>query len=115
MEIQVIKVEKEEGKEMVVIKASEDCNLASYILFDTTFDEDDPSNLNRHSYMFPNQSVKANDFVLLYTGEGEDKNYPNRAGSTTWEFYWGLDVDVWNTDGDEVILVKVSELKRYPC
>lgn len=115
MDLQILKIEKEEGKEMVVMKASEDCNLASYIVFDSTYEEDEQSNLHRHSYMFPNQNVKANDFVLLYIGDGDENNYPNRVGSTTWEFYWGLDVNVWNTNGDEVVLVKVAELKRYPC
>ena len=115
MDIHVLKVKKENGKEMVVMKVSENCDLASYIVFDSTYDDDEQSNLNRHSYMFPIQEVKANDYVLLYTGNGENNHYPNLGGSTTWEFYWGLDINVWNKDGDEVVLIKVAEQKRYLC
>lgn len=114
MEIQVVKVDRANENELVVMKVIEDCNLWPFILFDSTFEDGELSNLNRHSYMFPNQDVKTGDFVLLYTHDGQDNHYSNRAGSTTWEFYWGLDVNVWNTDRDEVVLVKSAEVKRYP-
>lgn len=115
MELQVQKIDKRNGKELLVMKVMADCNLLPFIVFDTTYEDDELSNLNRHSFMFPNQNVKVNDYVLLYTGEGENTHYPNRGGSTTWEFYWGLNVNVWNAGGDEVVIIKAAEVKRYPC
>lgn len=114
MELILHKVEKDNESELVVFKVIEDCNLMSFIVFDSTYEDNEISNLHRHSYMFPNQKVKANDYVLLYTKDGENNNYSNRGGSTTWEYYWGLDVNVWNEDGDKVTIVKIAEIKSYP-
>lgn len=114
MELKVIKVENEENHECVVFEVTEDCNLWPYIVFDSTYEDTEVSNIHRHSYIFPNQDVKARDFVLLYTNGGERNHYRNRAGSTTWEFFWGLDVNVWNKEEDEVLLVKMAEFKRFP-
>lgn len=114
MELKVIKVEKEKGIERLVMEVTEECNLWPFIVFDSTYNDTEVSNLHRHSFIFPNLNVKAKDFVLLYTGKGENNHYINRGGSTTWELYWGLDIDVWNQEEDEVLLVKVAEFKRFP-
>lgn len=114
MELQIVKIEKEGNMEMVVLKATDECNLGDFIVLDFTYEDDELSNLNRHTYIFPNQNVKINDYVLLYTGKGGRDSYPNRGGSTTWEFHWGLDINVWNSEGDEVMLVKMAEIQRYP-
>lgn len=114
MEIKVIKVEKKNDDERLVLEVTEDCNLWPYIVFDSTFNNGVGSNLHRHSFIFPNQNVSNGDFILLYTGEGDSNHYRNRAGTTTWEFFWGLDVNVWNQEEDEVLLVKAAEFKRFP-
>ena len=114
MELKVIKVEKDNDIEMLVMEVTEDCNLWPFIIFDSTYVDTQVSNLHRHSFIFPNLNVKANDFILLYTGRGENNHYFNRGGSTTWEFYWGLENNVWNQDEDEVLIVKAAEFKRFP-
>lgn len=114
MELKVIKVEKENDVERLVLEVTEDCNLWPYIVFDSTYDNGVESNLHRHSFIFPNQNVKNGDYILLYTREGESNRYRNRGGTTTWEYFWGLDVNVWNQEEDEVLLVKAAEFKRFP-
>lgn len=113
MEIEVIKVEKNNDSERLVLQVLEDCNLGAYIVFDSTYNNGVRSNLHRHSYIFPNQNVKANDYILLYTQQGDSNKYRNRSGTTTWEFFWGLDVNVWNNERDEILLVKIQEYTRH--
>lgn len=114
MELVIKKILKESDKEFVLLKVEEDCNLWPFIIFDATYNEQgDSSNLNRHSFIFPSQNVKNGDFVIVYTSKGEARHFRNRAGTTTWIYYWGLDVTVWNNRGDEALLIKVAEYKRY--
>lgn len=114
MELVIQKIVKENDKEYVLFRVEEDCNLWPFILFDATYDENgNSSNLLRHSFIFPSQNVSRGDFVILYTGEGENAQYKNKAGTTTWTYYWGLDAHVWSNKGDEAMLVKAAEYKRY--
>lgn len=114
MELIVEKIDRKNDKECILLKVEEDCNLWPFIIFDATYDENgNSSNLLRHSFIFPSQNVKKGDYVIVYTSKGESQHYKNRVGTTTWEYYWGLDVNVWNDKGDEALLIKVSEFKRY--
>lgn len=114
MEISLLKIDKENGKELALFKVEEDCNLWPFIIFDATYDENGiSSNLMRHSFFFPSQNVIKGDYVIVYTGKGQSQHFKNRSGSTTWVYYWGLEVNVWNNKGDEALLVKVAEYKRY--
>lgn len=114
MELVVKKIVKENDQEYVILQVEEDCNLWPYIIFDATYDEKGhSSNKLRHSFIFPSQNVAKGDYIVVYTSIGENHNFKNKAGSTTWVYFWGLDVNVWNNKGDEALLVKTSEYKRY--
>lgn len=113
MELKIRNVDRKDP-ERVILQVDETCNVWPYILFDTTYDEKgNPTNLNRHSFIFPNKNVMKGDFIAIYTGKGETKEYRNQGGTTTHVFYWGLDSNVWNNEQDSALLVKVEEYKRY--
>lgn len=114
MELKVIKVEKENDDERLVLEVTEDCNLWPYIVFDSSYNDGADLNLHRQSFIFPNQNVKTGDYILLYTKDGDNNSYRNRGGTITWEYFWGLDVNVWNKEEDEVLIVKAAEFKRFP-
>lgn len=114
MEIKIIKIIKGED-ERVVFEALEDCNLWPYILFDSTYDnEGNLSNVHRHSYIFKNRNISHGDFVVLYTGKGDEEHFKNKRGTMTHVYYWGFDMpySLWNKEGDRALLVKVSEYKH---
>lgn len=114
MELVLQKIDKNNDKEYVLFRVEEDCNLWPFILFDATYDENGhSSNLLRHSFIFPSQNVSKGDFVIVNTAAGKNTHFKNRAGTKTWVYYWGLDVNVWNNKGDEALLVKAAEYKRY--
>ena len=55
--------------ERIVILALEDCNIGDYILFDTTYQDDQISNLLRHPFWFPDKKImsgeKIEDFAYI--------------------------------------------------
>lgn len=109
MTFQILKV-KDAGdleNERVILKANKDCEISWYILFDNTYDDNGQlSNLWRHMYIFPKLSIKAGDFVWLYTKKGQKSNRGNDSKTTTHSLYWGLDETIWNHEGDMAYLVK---------
>ena len=109
MHLQILKV-RDQGdleNERIILKASKDCEISWYILFDNTYDDDgELSNLWRHMYIFPKIQVKAGDFIWLYTKAGNDINRGNNSNTTTHLLYWGLDETIWNKGNDKAHLVK---------
>lgn len=112
MDLSIIKVERQQG-ERIILYVENNCNTWPYILFDTTYDEEGRvTNLNRHSFIFPNLDVNTGDFIVIYTGNGKNNSFRNKRGTTTHALYWGLDVNIWNSSQDSALLVKVEEYKR---
>lgn len=92
--------------ERLVLKVLRNCNMNEYVVFDTTFDENGVvSNKHRHLYVFPQIDVKANDTVVLYTKRGTYSTIYNDNGTTSYFFYWNLDIHVWNNEGDTAYLL----------
>lgn len=100
-------------EERIIVDVLEDINdLGHYILFDTTYDDKGKkSNKHRHSYFFPNGSVKKNEVIMIYTKSGKDILSPNPStkGTKLYYIYWGLDICVWNNDKDKALLVHVDD------
>mgnify|MGYP004455375763 FL=1 len=111
MDLKILEINKE--NEYVLFRAEKDQNLWPYILFDATFDETgQSSNINRHSFIFPNLNVKRGDFIVLYTCKGKYETFLNKTGSRTHKLYWGFEGNIWNNGCDEALLVKVDDFKK---
>lgn len=114
MDLDLLKIDIVDQKQFALFRVNKDCNLWPYILFDATDEEKgNPSNLLRHSFIFPSQNVSKGDFVVIFTGVGDNTSYKNKSGTTTWSYYWGLEDILWKKKGDEALLVKLAEYKRY--
>ncbi len=103
------------ASEKVLMEVLEDTNLINYILKDTTYLRSNViSNTWVHTYEFLKQTVNKGDKVILFTGEGlnKEKQLPN--GSTEYTYYWGLDICVWNNDGDAAVLYEISDWQHIP-
>jgi|SRR5579871_6274727 len=66
------------------------------------------TDLNRDFYWFPSREVKKDDFVVLWTKEGENRTYLNKSGDTVHAFYWGKPAPVWTGETDMVGLLRIS-------
>lgn len=96
--------------ERVVLKVLSKCNINSYILFDTTYDESGiVSNKHRHLFVFPDLVVEEGDFIWLYTKNGSYGTHKNTSGTTTHKLYWGVNNHIWNNEGDKAYLMHYDD------
>ncbi len=108
--IRIIKDKGELSKERLVLKVLGTTEIGQYLVCDTTYNDDDSvSNHLRHVFWFPDKIVETDDYVVLYTKKGRDKQYKNKSGSITHAFYWGLNKTVWNKKGDGAVLFRISD------
>jgi hypothetical protein len=97
--------------ERVVLRARNACNLANYLVLDSTYVEGGgASELNRHVYWFPIWSVETGDYIILYSKRGRNRTFVDADGDKIHVFYWGLGRTVWNEDGDAITLLYASGL-----
>lgn len=96
-------------KERIVLEVENNCDIGSYILFDTTYSGNYISDKVRHSFWLPNMKLKVGDKIIIYTKKGEEKHKTNSNGNNSYFFYWGLDITVWNKKEDCAVLIKVDD------
>lgn len=95
--------------ERIVLRVVAADDIGNYLVLDTTYSGDGGvSNKVRHPYWFPDQEVGEGDRVVLYTKKGTQYSKTNKDGTTTYIFYWGLDSNVWNNDGDCALLLHID-------
>ena len=101
--------------ERVVMTARNACNLNSFVLFDTTYDEEGKvTNKERHLKAFPTVQLKRGDTVTLYTKVGQNVIPAlNPYRPVNYIIYWGLDHKVWNNDGDRGYLLHYDDYFFY--
>lgn len=101
--------------ERVVLTAQNACNLNSFVLFDSTYDEEgNVTNKERHLMVFPSINLKRGDRVILYTRVGRNVIPPaNPLVPVNYTIFWGLDHKIWNTAGDKAYLLHYDEFMRY--
>ena len=111
MFLQIIKIsDRDNENERLIMMAKCKCNLNEYIVLDTTFDEDGiMSNKHRHVYIMPDIVVSEGDFIWLYTHKGEYCTHRNTSGTITHKIYWGLDINVWNNNGDKAYVIHYDD------
>lgn len=110
MKLKLIRIdERSTDNERLLIKALEDCNTEHYLVFDTTFDGQGISNLDRHMFLLPSLDVKKGDYIRLYTKSGDYSSFLNKSNTTTHNIYWNLENHVWNNEGDRAFLVHYDD------
>ena len=112
MDLKLIRIaDRGNDNERLIMRAVRKCNLNKYIVLDTTYDEDGTvSNKHRHVYIMPDIIVEEGDFIWLYTCDGKYHTHNNSSKTITHNIYWGLDVHVWNNDGDKAYLIHYDDL-----
>lgn len=111
MKIKITKIiDHGHNDERIVLDITEDTDIGEYLVMDTTYTvKGQVSNKVRHPYWFPDKKVKKNDRIVLYTKKGNESSTVNPNGSTSYFFYWGLNSNVWNNDGDCALLLHVDQ------
>jgi hypothetical protein len=83
-------------RERVVLRATEDIDAGDYTALCSESNEPGvaSSGLNT-AFWFPNESVKKDDIVVLYTKRGNPSKKDIGDGHTAYFFYWGLSEPLW--------------------
>lgn len=100
--------------ERIVFDIMEDTDIGEFLVMDTTYTSDSMiSNKVRHPYWFPDKTVKKGDLVVLYTKVGYNRSVANKNGNSSHFFYWGLNSNIWNNDGDAAVLMHINEWRHH--
>ncbi len=100
--------------ERIVLDIIADSDIGEFLVLDTTYNSNGQvSNKVKHPYWFPDKEVQKGDTVVLYTKKGENSSKINTNGTTTHFFYWNLDINIWNNDGDCALLLHVYEWEAH--
>ncbi|WP_395443254.1 hypothetical protein [Caulobacter sp. UC70_42] len=105
-----VKSKGDYDNEYVVLRATADCNLKDYMVCDETYDAAGKSNLNRHSYWFPDHLVTKGDYVTVWTKTGKNIVGQMESGDPAHRFFWNLKEAVWNDSGDVAHLVEIADV-----
>lgn len=94
------------AKERVVFKALKDIDIGYYIVFSSiSTGPDQFSSGVRHTFWFPDQEVRANDLVVLYTKSGNSSKL-KKDETTSYFFYWGLSEPIFKVADDLIVLTE---------
>ena len=87
------------ANERLVMKALADMDVGQYVLLAAVPSDGGPLSGDVNAYWFPDQDVKAGDFVVLYTKQGGARKQKELSGGhTAWFFYWGKAAAIWGPE-----------------
>jgi len=96
------------NEERVLMTVMEDCDLARYLVMDTTYIGTKISNEHRHVKWLPQITAKKGERVCLYSKKGTTAKQTH--DEVIWhKLYWNSGTAVWNNTGDAAVLFEVSE------
>lgn len=99
-----------QDKERLYLKALNDVNLSSYLVFSTSYSE--PAKISaggKSAYWFPPKRVKAGDSIILYTGTGKPSETKKTDGTTTYFLYWGWKAPLWVATGKCAVVMELAD------
>lgn len=116
MDLQIIGIrDAGEPNERLLLKALNDCSLYGYLILDNTYDENgDISKVARHVFVFPNDRVRKNEYIRLWTKKGVSTistSTFNKEPAVYHNYYRGYDagLTVWDIKEDTPYLVHFDE------
>jgi len=98
------------GKERLILKATEDLDLGDYVVFcSETFPDGGVVSGRQSAYWFPDEQIKQNDLVVLYTKKGISSKKTLSNERTAHFFYWGEKENRWSAEGYGVVVLRVGD------
>lgn len=110
LEIKYIKNRNEEG-ERIVFVVKKDCDIGSYLVFLTKQTKPESFNIKylKHPFWFPDNKVKENDLVILYSKSGTSSQKINKDGTTSYFFYRGIGASIFTDDDHIALLIEADK------
>lgn len=99
-------------KERIVLKALSDLELGYYMISLTNSNTDDSfDSSTKNMFWFPDQSVKKDDLVVLYTKKGSISKNANTSGNVSYFFYMGLEKPFFTSSNKIAVLLDINGWK----
>jgi hypothetical protein len=97
------------SKERIILKALADLDVGDFAVLRSGVgtDRQSPTAGRKVAYWFPDEKVKSNDLIVLYTKKGSRSSKALEGGRTAHFFYWGRDDALW---GDNQFGAVISEI-----
>jgi hypothetical protein len=99
------------SKERIVLKALADLDVGEYAVFRSGISTDGalPTSGRKMAYWFPDEKVKANDLIVLYTKEGSRSSKRLDNGTTAYFFYWGRKESLWGSNEHGAVVLEILD------
>jgi hypothetical protein len=96
--------------ERIIFRALTEVDIGDYIVLRSSLGPDGVSATagSKQAYWFPDEIVKANDLVILYTKEGVPKTKKIDEQRTAYFYYWRSKIPLWNNANFGAVLVKAD-------
>lgn len=99
--------------ERIVLLAAKDIDLGDYAIFRAPAKDNDVYSKITHAFWFPDQRVKADDLIVLYTKSGKQGRKENKDGSSSHFFYWSVDDVLWHTNKFAPVVLEIASWKPF--
>lgn len=100
-------------KERLVLKANVDLDIGQYAVFCTELSADKAATAGKQlAYWFPDEEVKANDLVVLYTKQGTSRKKDLGDERTAHFFYWDHGEALWARNNNGAVVLQVSRWSK---
>lgn len=98
------------SKERIILKALTDLDVGEFAVFRSgVAASGQPTSGRKFAYWFPDEKVKANDLVVLYTKKGSRSSKRMDGGRTAYFFYCGRDEALWSKSDFGAVLIEVLD------
>ena len=95
-------------RERIVMRATSKVDVGQYALIEAGFEEDSVNVETGSCYWFSDQVIEKNDWVVLYTKSGENKEKLQKSGATAYFYYWDKKKPKWNTSSKVPVVLEVD-------
>ena len=100
-------------KERLVLKARVGLDIGKYAVFCTELSQDGAATAgSKLAYWFPDEEVKANDLVVLYTKRGISRKKELDTNRTAHFFYWGHEEALWGNGENGAVVLQVARWSK---
>lgn len=99
--------------ERIVFRAIKAADLGDYAIFRASAKDNSVYAQLSNAFWFPDQDVKPDDLVVVYTKAGKQGRKENKDGSSSHFFYWGLDEVLWDTANFAPVLLEIASWQAF--
>jgi len=93
-------------KERVVLRATSDVDIGSYVVMRSkAADDGAPISGQKSAYWLPDKMVKGGDLIVIYTKKGRSSKKELDNGAMVYFYYWNLPDQIWGEGKNNVAVL----------